>query len=75
MNMSPEATSFMRRLASEYVSQNYPNHRLWNVELKIDDVIRNELRSKGLIKLSDAPGSACVLTDAGQQWVMQNRAY
>jgi hypothetical protein len=75
MYASEKATAMMKGLAELYVKAGFPNHHVWafSPDGETQDNAFNELKALGLIK-AFASGGMCLLTDAGQQWVMENRS-
>lgn len=63
----------MRKLAEAYVKHGFPNHKVWNFDTGAEGGVHAELRALGLLKMIGTKGSAWVLTDAGQEWIMENR--
>lgn len=74
--MSPQAEAAMAKLAGEYVKHKFPNHRVWTFSFGRDETVANELRALGFIEtmgLRGPNGFDWILTDAGQQWVMEHQ--
>src|SRR5262249_51371632 len=69
------ALEIMKDLATKYVANDFPNHKVWTVAFS-DETIAQELRALGLLTSLGSRGkygNEWRLSDAGQQWVMANR--
>jgi hypothetical protein len=73
MKMSSEAKKVMLLLTQQYVAGGFPNHKVWNFSPPESDTVFPELRALELVEQMGARGSPFRLTNAGKQWVMDNR--
>lgn len=72
--MSEDAAEYMRRIGKLYFDAKFPNHRVWLFDGGKDTPVHRELQAYGLIEVLGTRGASYVLTDAGKQWILDNRA-
>jgi hypothetical protein len=73
MKLSSEARQWLEHVAKECEKYGYRNIKLMKWDGGKDDPVHSELRELGLVKLMGTKGASWVLTQAGADWVMENR--
>lgn len=73
MKLSSEAREWLENAAKKCKEYEYRDIQSMQWDRGNDDSVHNELRELGLIKLMGTKGAPWVLTQAGADWVMENR--
>ena len=73
MTLSEDALEYMTDLARQCVANGYANIRGMRFDGGKSGAVHNELKELGLIELKGTKGASWALTEAGKDWVMENR--
>lgn len=73
MKLSSDALEYMQGVAKECADHEYRNMKAMMFDRGKSAPVHNELAALGLLKLMGTKGSAWVRTDAGAEWIMENR--